>query len=299
MTMRSAHWIASAFLLATGCIGGYQPGNPNPNPNPNTPDPANPGPGTNNNPPPSATARQLFDANVAPMLAAVCASCHAGAPPTTGPTFLGSGATMYYSMLTGDARFVNAVPAKSELVTKGLHEGPALTTAAATNIDAWLNQELVERGATLPQPPPPTDLVQKQLAAFGNCMQLTDYTAAGMNDLQNQDTTGSAGNCYSCHSTGMFVYLSKDPTQNFDRLHNIPWLLKLAIAQVNPDGTFKDIIPANRFRDRGTETGHPGYILTNARQTALDTFFQQTYTHYKAGNCAPPPPSPPGGGAGG
>lgn len=292
--MRSAKWIASAWLVMTGCIGGYQPTH--------TPDPANPGPGPNNNntnlPPSPLTARQLFDKNVAPALAANCASCHAGNPPTTGPTILGSGAGQYYSALVSDSRFVNAVPLKSELITQGKHEGPALSTQQATDVEAWLTQELAERGM-LPQPPPPANQAQKQLTAFGNCMSQSDYNTAGMNDLQNQDTAGNAGECHSCHSTGMYVYLSKDPTQNFDRLHQLPWLLKLAGADLNTDGTFRDIISANRFRDRGQETGHPSYNLTQTRQTALDTFFQTTYSKWKAGGCTPPPTNPPGGGAGG
>jgi hypothetical protein len=55
---------------------------------------------------------------------------------------------------------------------------------------------------------------------------------------------------------------------------------------VKPDGSFSDIVAANRFLDRGKETGHPQYTLTTTRATALTNFFTLSYQHYKAGNCA-------------
>lgn len=277
------HSIAFALSLS-GCIGSYQSGMQQ---NQNNNNQNNQNNNNQNTQPTPKTARQLFDANVAPTLSSTCATCHAGTPPTDGPTFLGSGPTMFYASLVADARFVNAVPAKSELITKGKHEGPALTTQQSTDFLAWLTQETVER-TNLPQPPPPTDQVQLQLAAFGNCMSQTDFDSTGMNDLQNQTTVGNAGSCYSCHSTGMYVYLSTDSNANEQHLQRTPWLLKFAQASTNPDGTFLDIVPANRFRDRGSETGHPQYTLSDARLSALTNFFMLTYNKWKAGNCPAP-----------
>jgi hypothetical protein len=116
-------------------------------------------------------------------------------------------------------------------------------------------------------------------------MAQTDYDGDGMKDLQNQGTSGNGGPCTSCHQTGMYVFLSNDTTQNFQRLQQSPWIMKFALASVNADGSFADIVAANRFRDRGQEPGHPPYTLSSARQQALDSFFQDTYARYKAGNC--------------
>lgn len=134
--------------------------------------------------------------------------------------------------------------------------------------------------------PPPSPTGAAEIAKFGKCMQAADWTSSGMADLQNQTTAGYGGECYSCHATGMFgTFLSKLPTNNLTMWKTSPWVEKYATASVKPDGSFADIIPTNRFRDRGVEAGHPPYQLTAARQTALDTFFMLTYTHYKAGNC--------------
>jgi hypothetical protein len=254
-----------------------------------SPDLADPGPGSG-----LPTAADLFG-KVATILQANCATCHQTGGQ--GPGFLGAGPAQYYSKLVIDARFVNAIPAQSELITQGAHEGPALTSVQATAVLAWLTQETVERPG-LPQPPPPANEPSKKLAQFGNCMTLGDFTNTGMDDLQNQDTVGNAGSCWSCHSTGLYVYLSNDPTANFQRLQKSPWILKFADASVDQHGMFQDIVATNRFRDRGTEAGHPQYNLTGARLSALQQFFTLTYNRWKAGGCSvPQSTSPPDGGA--
>jgi cytochrome c553 len=234
------------------------------------------------------TARELFDQNVAPMLAA-CSSCHAGAGDPGAPVFLGANAAAYYSSLTGNPQFVNNDPTKSLLITHkhvAGNGGIDLTIAQQKFVTDWLVQENVEH--VLPPPPAPAQatVAAMELAKFGKCMTQADYDAAGMNDLQNQTTLGDAGECYSCHQTGLYnVYLSKISTDNFTKLKAAPYLLKFADADVAADGTFKDIIPSSRFIDRGQQPGHPGYMLTSARASAVTTFFQSTYTKYKAGNC--------------
>jgi hypothetical protein len=155
----------------------------------------------------------------------------------------------------------------------------------------------VDAGAIQPAPSPASTAAQ-ELVKFGNCMQLADWTASGMPDLQNQVTIGEGGECYSCHQTGMYnVALTKSANNNFNLMHTMPWLLKFAQATTAADGTFQDITPTERIRDRGSEAGHPVYTLTTARQQALDTFFQLTYTRYKAGSCSAPAAAPvPDGG---
>jgi hypothetical protein len=271
--------------MATGCLGGMQgggdPGQTGTDPNGMT--------NTGNNgvalPP---TARQLFDQNVLPMLTGTCASCHAG-PTTDGPPFLGTttDSTKFYGSLWNNARFVNNQPASSVLVTHvhlATSKGSDLTTAQLKYVTDWLNQENVEHVL----PPPPTagnTQAQAELLKFAKCMVQTDYTAAGMNDVQNQDTAGDAGMCWSCHSTGLYVYLSSDATANFAAIQINPTLGKFVEATYNTDGSFKDIVQAYRIQNRGGTPGHPSYTLTATRSTALDTFFNSTYTKYKAGTC--------------
>jgi hypothetical protein len=150
----------------------------------------------------------------------------------------------------------------------------------------------VDAGGLEPAPPPASTAAE-ELVKFGNCMQLADWTATGMNDMQNQVTIGEGGECYSCHQSGMYnVALTHDANRNFNLMHTLPWLLKLAQATTATDGTFQDITPTERIRDRGSEAGHPVYTLSATRQQALDNFFTATYAHYKAGNCSAPAPAP-------
>jgi hypothetical protein len=234
------------------------------------------------------SARQLFDTTILPMLGA-CAQCHAGTNPAGGPKFLGVDGNAYYASLVSDARFVNNVPQSSLLITHkhAPGEGPDLNQTQSNNVVAWITQENVERA--LPPQPAPANQGAMALAAFGACMKQTDYDNTGMNDLQNQGTNGNGGPCTSCHQTGAYVLLSNAPTSNFQHLMYSPYIMKFALPVFNPDGSCKDIVPANRFLDRGQEIGHPAYTLTTARQQALTNFFQATYNNWKAGNCTAAP----------
>ncbi|MGZ4555762.1 MAG: hypothetical protein ACXVXZ_08450 [Mycobacteriaceae bacterium] len=194
---------------------------------------------------------------------------------------------MFYGQLWNNDRFVNNDPTKSLLETHqhlAASKAPDLTVAQQKFVSDWLQQENVEHVL----PPPPTaggSQADQELAKFAKCMTQADYTAGGMNDVQNRDTAGDAGQCWSCHSTGLYVYLSKSVTDNFTNIKLNPTLGKFAAATYNADGSFKDIVQANRIRDRGTAPGHPSYTLSATRDTALTTFFNSTYTKYKAGNC--------------
>ena len=287
----------SLGVMAAGCgLGSYDPGTTGGNGNGSDPGttggngnnggggggggggvPTQPGQAT----PP--TARQLFDTNVLPLLGA-CSSCHAGAGIPGAPVFLGADQTQFYSSLVGSARFVNNKPDQSVLVThKHGAQGTDLTVPQLKYVTDWLTQENVER--VLPDPPTVGNVAAMQLAAFAKCMNATDFTASGMNDLQNQETAGDGGQCWSCHGQGLYVYLSQTATDNLTYLKVNPTLSKFAESVSNADGSFKDILPSYRFRDRGQQPGHPPYILSSARSAALDSFFQKTYAHWKAGNC--------------
>jgi mono/diheme cytochrome c family protein len=280
-------------LAASGCLGGYAPGTPGSAGTPGTPGTA----GTPGTPGQMAAldGQQTFLQNVAPILLANCSGCHSGTGPTEGPTFLGSDGSQYYGKLVADPRFVNNAPAQSLLLTQGKHEGPAFTTAQGAAVMSWLQLEVTERPG-LPAPPPALNVAQRKLQDFAACMSLTDYNSSGMNTLQNQGTNGNGGSCTSCHQTGEYVLLSADTNANFNALITMPFIMKFAEASVAVDGTFTDIVATNRFKDRGTEPGHPSYTLTTARQTALTSFFTLTYNKWKAGNCVAAAPASTDGG---
>lgn len=101
--------------------------------------------------PTSMTARQMFNQNVLPLLNATCGPCHAK-EVGVGPGFLRSASTdptVYdpYPVVITWSNFISADPTLSALITKGQHEGPALTMSQYDAILGWLNQEKLERDA--------------------------------------------------------------------------------------------------------------------------------------------------------
>jgi hypothetical protein len=236
------------------------------------------------------SARELFDRNVSPILDQRCASCHLGANPVDGPDFLGAAPGGAYDVLTGDLRMVPARPEDSILLLKGEHTGPAFTMVEAQTVTAWLLKEADERGLAPevdPEEPPVGDFTPKTVAEaltrFGNCMQRTDWDETyGQNEntqVAYQNTT--EGRCYSCHSTGTAgSFLSQSSGDTFDMNKQRPYLLKLVLPTANEDGSFRALVPAYRFRDKGGDQGHPSYQLTAERSDALNAFVDRALARF-------------------
>ena len=236
------------------------------------------------------TARAFFDANVEPILATSCASCHSSQFDDEGPDYLGDSPASYYASI--DAAGFITLPKNSMLLLKGEHTGPALTADQQTQVRNWFEMEVVERGLEDGgsgtggggQGPPAVTL-QEALDQFGKCMSIGDWDNLGMDNVPNQNTTN--GPCHSCHQTGTGgAFLSQDANQTFENNRTMPYVLKLVLGTVNPDGSFKDLVPANRFIDKGSEgTTHPKFLMTPERQLAVKSFFDTTYAKWKAGPC--------------
>lgn len=266
------------------------------------------------------TGRQLFDQNVMPIMNSRCKTCHAGTDTSVpGPKFLGPAQTAYYTALTSDTRFVTAVPENSLLLLKGEHTGPAFCTPAISNgmtagrgctpttehatIQVWLLKEANERGLTMVMPPPTGPVsykprtVSEALTRFGACMQRTTWNQTyGQNqntEIAYQNTV--QGRCYSCHSAGTAgAFLSQNSGDTFDQNRRSPNILKLVNPMTDSTGNFSDLVPANRFRDKGNDLGHPQYVMTDQRMQSLNNFLTQTLVrfHDYTQNCgAAPPPS--------
>ena len=244
---------------------------------------------------PASLARQTFETQVEPILLASCSTCHADNNAIDGPDYLGTGPDTYYDSLTSDMRLIGSSPSNSMLLLKGEHTGPAFTSAQATVVAGWIQQEIQERGITPPsETPPPADAPPTTLTAalrrFGDCMSIDDWDATNMQNVANQNTED--GPCYACHSSGTAgSFLSQNSQDMFDMNRQTPYILKLALGTVNSDGSFKDLVPARRFMDKGQEEGlHPSYLLSAERTQSVTDFYNLTYQHYLAGNCTPAPP---------
>ena len=79
-------------------------------------------------------AQQNFETQVYPGLSGTCAGCHAAAP---NPVLFGADAASSYTAFKG----LGFDKANSTLLTKGLHEGPALTGDQTNAINAWIALE--------------------------------------------------------------------------------------------------------------------------------------------------------------
>lgn len=113
--------------------------------------------------PTNLSAKQLFNAEVLPLLTATCGACHSR-EVGVGPGFLHSASTdpaVYdpYPVVVGWNGFIGTDPELSSLITKGQHEGPALTMSQYDSVLRWLKKEKSERDAVTvipfkPQLPP-------------------------------------------------------------------------------------------------------------------------------------------------
>ncbi len=257
----------------------------------------------------TVTAINLFDRNVAPILQAKCAVCHANSSIGDGPDFMGSSpnVTTWYAAMAvrttviGSVPFIQvATPQDSPILSKGEHTGPALTTSEQATVTAWLIKEAQERGLGTPvEPGPgpgpgPMDYTPRNLreaiVRFTACMTRADWDdTIGENNNTNVARQGTTdGQCTACHQTGTGgAYLSNNNGDNFDahKNANMYYVLKLVLGTVNADGSFKDLVPAYRFRDKGLPPfgtpPHPSYQLTPEREAAVDEFVNRTLLKFR------------------
>jgi hypothetical protein len=113
--------------------------------------------------PPNLTAEQMFNQDVLPLLTPTCGACHS-LVSGIGPGFLASASSnpnIYdpYPTIIAWPNFIVTNPELSLLITKGQHEGPAMTESQYNETLAWLqlvNQENAASAVTpfAPQVPP-------------------------------------------------------------------------------------------------------------------------------------------------
>lgn len=95
-------------------------------------------------------ARAQFEAEVEPLIAVRCASCHSDA--IIAPVFVDD-ADVYASVMGYAGLVTPGAPESSSLVTKGLHRGPAWTATEEATVRAWIEAEGVPTGGDAGTPP--------------------------------------------------------------------------------------------------------------------------------------------------
>src|SRR5690349_16922747 len=142
------------------------------------------------------TPQAYFENNVSPIFLSKCSSCHMGTvTDAIGPKWLGPSQTAFYATVKMNTLlYTPSAPASSELITKGMHEGPALLAGEAQAIQSWLALEANPSGGSggsggasgsggaggtggtggAPGPTHPTN-IQDALTLFARCMSTADF----------------------------------------------------------------------------------------------------------------------------
>src|SRR5687768_12915884 len=98
--------------------------------------------GTGNQTPAQAEARRAWLQEAQPVLAQNCAACHNGSRPGVGFFEGAEPFAQRDDILANDPVVVNlTAPQSSRVLTKGLHEGPALTAAQTSSILQWIQKQ--------------------------------------------------------------------------------------------------------------------------------------------------------------
>jgi hypothetical protein len=275
--MRNLATTIAAATLLTGCLGDFELGT------------------VDDNAPPSGDSAEALFAGLHGQLVAECGACHGegGVTSTTnGPDFmLNTDPAASYDLVRSYASategpIVGNSPANSKLYFYGLHTGAAPSASLAALIEAWIIAQASEDGTTpdpgdVPppgQPKEPRTLVEA-LTMFADCMSYADFEGTNFMEIANQGT--AEGQCDNCHNVGLAGAFLEDTADMFTMTKQMPYILKFASGVVNADGSFGDVVPSYRIRDKRGDQGHPNYILAAERVQALEDYFDLTYVRYR------------------
>lgn len=289
---------ALALATSVGCgIDGVDPVFEDPDENPDF-DPGDPD---------TSVARQMFDSDVAPVMAAKCAACHTGLDPLALP-FLGTTGSLdpsgFYGTIVNHASVHGNFQAGiASLITKVPPVGPfhetddtRYTQVELDLIVDWLRTEALERGdldgdGSLDPLP-----ANNALAAFSACMTLDDWNASQMYRWANKGTNND-GPCEACHREGAYRFNTNNNANVMYEMNRYElYIIGFFTVMVEPDGS-QMVVPAyDKLRRFGTGVFHPNYGTgqNNAHFLYLEDFYQRTMQRMADGLCGPPEfPQPP------
>jgi cytochrome c553 len=311
---------ALALAMFSACVGGIE-----------MPGTGGGGGGDDGSGAPSS-ARTLFNSTVYPLLStpqsatdAACSSCHVGPETSATNMYLGQSqdSDSFYNGITNDEAINGDYnPAAANLLLKGVHEGPAWTSANAMTIATWLNAEAAARGITPPtgggtgsSGPANPDLTaigaEEQWAA---CLSIstTIYQSTKAYSIANMESDN--GRCYSCHEPGgaggaywgidnnYLTMLSKWQQEVF-----ITGPFQAQVQNTNPV-TYQMAVAQEKICDKGMEQAnnegtHPSFDCTQTvggvqPLTALQSFTTMVQAEIAAGSCPTPAFADPNAGSG-
>jgi hypothetical protein len=129
-------------------------------------------------------------------------------------------------------------------------------------------------------------------------MEYDDFVASGMYELGQNKAQSTAGPCAGCHSTGQGgAWISATKQEMFTRNQQLPWVKRLVTGTVDKDKHFSDLIPSNRYLDKGDPVKepctdqtngaicHPQSALPDDLKTAIQGFVDLTLARWRAKQC--------------
>jgi hypothetical protein len=87
------------------------------------------------------------------------------------------------------------------------------------------------------------------------------------------------------------MWLSANNGETFLKMRDFPYVQRLVVGRVTPDGAFDGIEPSRRILDKGTEAqqpqsnSHPRFALTAELAAALQTYVLETISNLNANRC--------------
>ncbi|HEU0029581.1 MAG TPA: hypothetical protein VFQ53_03035 [Kofleriaceae bacterium] len=244
---------------------------------------------TDGTPPADASARELFESEVHPILARSCIGCHRNGAPSGNVTgFVDPSAQASYDLVVGYRAvvgdFSEANAPVLTFVTRDHHKGLSYSTADVAAIVRWLSAEVDEREPTSePQPVSKEQAMQE----WSGCMSLENFRAANMEAWRNVPTT--AGVCEKCHNLGEYGQITTIEQPFFDAItqERQYFLQYFNYSAEQQQIVINETTLAAVAQGLAPHEAHPRFELENEGTIALRAFYDLTKQRKAAGTCDP------------
>jgi mono/diheme cytochrome c family protein len=171
----------------------------------------------------TAQARAKFDRDVLPIVTSQCGACHAG----TSNGWMAGNPGAYTAMLAWPQLVDTSSPTSSFLLSKGTHEGPALSPDDKATIVGWIQLEMTARSGrgttpktdTVDVAAGPNSFALDSVGAVGSTLTFTAQKLTQGLYLSRISITAGAGGVHITHPlfvTWQDTTPSPDPVDSFD-----------------------------------------------------------------------------------
>jgi hypothetical protein len=276
--LHSSHDMPSRVLLvlitSAGCLGSIDDVGPNP--------PGQPDGGIT--PPAGATARQLFDATVFPIISGNAGKCAGGACHSAGSSqiqFVAATTADSYTQVTGQPKLIGGFTTAAPILTKITPKShyATYTTDEVGAITTWLAKEVDERGQQ-------HDLLRE----FTGCLKLEDFVATQISAATGGAESSDQGECKTCHAHGEYNHVTGDLESFFYTTITTDRSYLAKYFTLDPTNT-QVVVNEAEFAQMGVtapHTQHGTFDLNGTNMTTLRDFYTLATQHLADHTCDAP-----------